>query len=96
MVLIEREKALGLVCEGCNLDFPDSPCEPSSCQIRENIMDMPTKTLDDLRPHGFWVVIHDVDGNFKCCSCSECGEDNDRLTKCCPSCGARMDKRIKR
>ena len=62
----------------------------------EEIAEMPTLTLDDLRPHGFWVMVHDVDGNFKGCSCSECGVDDDRARKYCGACGARMDKRIGR
>lgn len=62
----------------------------------EDIKAAPIVNQEDLIPHGFWVTVYDVDGNFKGCSCSECNQDDDRLTKYCGSCGARMDKKIGR
>lgn len=58
----------------------------------EDIAEMPTLTLDDLRPKGRWKLADDGDGVV----CSECGTDFCILVyatddfRFCPSCGADM------
>ena len=48
-----------------------------------------TLTLDDLRPHGRWVI--SCDGYYPYCSnCKQEPKSGD-MTPFCPDCGAKMD-----
>ena len=38
---IEREKAIGIMCDGCNIEFSDEPCEPNDCRLYRGIREMP-------------------------------------------------------
>lgn len=58
------------------------------------VHEVPTLTIDDLRPKGRWDVVEDEFMTYA--SCSECGEDfsfweaDCALTNFCPNCGADM------
>ena len=59
----------------------------------DDIAEMPTLTLDDLRPHGAWVVER-KHSHGKFSHCSECltaqlTADTKKM-RYCPSCGADM------
>ena len=41
MEYISRTKALNVICDGCNLEFPEQPCEPCCCKIREHLIHVP-------------------------------------------------------
>ena len=100
MIAVDLDKVLLEVCKGCNEEFSEEPCEPGFCMIRSAIEDVPTLTLDDLRPKGRWVLgtvepgCFTPGGNRPWC-CSECGNveswslDAPR-TNFCHECGADM------
>ena len=54
MIAVDLEKVLLAVCQGCNEEFSEEPCEPGCCRIRERLEKLPRVTLDDLRPKGRW------------------------------------------
>lgn len=88
---IEREAVLKKLCARCNEYFPDDPCEPSECYIREWVLEVPAACVEPV-VHGRWREADDGDGAV----CSVCGEDFcniylevDRF-KYCPNCGAHM------
>ena len=37
---IKREDAIKAVCAGCNSEFPNEPCEPKDCKIRQRIAEL--------------------------------------------------------
>ena len=39
---IKKEDAIRQVCEGCNQEFSDEPCEPNDCIIRKKLKSVPT------------------------------------------------------
>ena len=39
---IEKDKVISVVCDGCNEQFSDEPCEPSECSIMQAINSIPT------------------------------------------------------
>ncbi len=41
MEYISRTKALNAICDGCNFEFPEQPCEPCCCEIREHLIHVP-------------------------------------------------------
>lgn len=64
------------------------------CKMRTR--EVPILTLDDLRPHGRWVVEKEPDGKPYCFHCSVCDVDFCRIEitaayPYCPHCGAKMD-----
>lgn len=54
----------------------------------EDIAEMPTLTLDDLRPKGRWVERYGVSEHKY--ECSLCHLGSDLMTDFCPNCGADM------
>lgn len=42
---IDRAKALNAICDGCNLEFSDQPCEPCDCKIRESLLNVPVNEM---------------------------------------------------
>ena len=38
---IRRGDALKAVCHGCTAEFDEMPCEPSECQIKERLNEIP-------------------------------------------------------
>lgn len=45
---IKRDSLLKLICERCNEETSDEPCEPSDCWIREVIMEAPADSVDSV------------------------------------------------
>ena len=48
-----------------------------------------TPTLDDLRPHGRWII--SSDGYYPYCSNCKKEPKSGEMTPFCPSCGSKMD-----
>ena len=62
-----------------------------SFEIREDVKNAKTIKEVDFVQHGKWLI--NPDGYYPYCSlCSE-EQDNGKMTKHCPNCGARMDLR---
>lgn len=40
--LIDRQKVIETMCEACNEEFPDNPCEPPDCKFVERIKALPS------------------------------------------------------
>lgn len=86
MIAVDLEKVLLAVCQGCNEEFSEEPCEPGCCRIRERIEKLPRVTLDNLRPKGWWL--HRDNGIAYCSECdTDAVEDG---TDFYPNCGADM------
>lgn len=88
MIAVDLEKVLLAVCQGCNEEFSEVPCEPGCCRIRERLEKLPRVTLDDLRPKGRWV-----DRECTNCGCDALynkGIPVPTYTEFCPTCGADM------
>lgn len=89
MIAVDLEKVLLAVCQGCNEEFSEEPCEPGCCRIRERLEKLPRVTLDDLRPKGRWEP---VDARYS--RCTNCEKERNVRTQIawtfCPSCGADM------
>lgn len=91
---IEREALKNSLCDVCNDEYSDTPCEPNDCFIIRVINEQPTADVVEVR-HGKW------DDNIIgfCNVCMECGAIVDRTAiknnsgelNYCPNCGARMD-----
>ena len=54
------------------------------------IDNMPVYTIDDLRPHGKWIVQDSTYTKFQCSACKS-KNHNIQWPFCC-KCGAKMDK----
>ena len=54
----------------------------------EEIAEMPTLTLDDLRPKGRWIRQDDTFTRFQCSECK--AENYAGHERFCPNCGADM------
>lgn len=48
---IEREVAIATACKGCNKDFPNEPCEPADCAIKQGLFKIPAADAVEV-PHG--------------------------------------------
>ena len=55
----------------------------------KKLEEMPTITLDDLRPHGRWII--SSDGYYPYCSNCKKEPKSGDMTPYCPHCGAKMD-----
>lgn len=70
---------------------------PVKTVAKVSIDDMPTYTIDDLRPQAYWDLADDGDGVV----CSHCGTDfcimvfQTEYFKFCPNCGAKIDREHK-
>ena len=68
---IDRDTAIDEVCDGCNKQFEDEPCDPSWCCIRNRLANLP---VEDVTPVVrcedcvFWVANEDFDGWGWCCN----------------------------
>lgn len=40
MIAVDVDKVLLAVCQGCNEEFSEDPCEPGCCQIRQKLEDL--------------------------------------------------------
>lgn len=91
---IEREAAMQAVCKGCNIEFSDEPCELSDCDIRNELLMVPSA---DVAPvvHGRWVYDEASAkwGYPFVCSNPSCKKAHDFKEKYCPNCGAKMDEK---
>ena len=86
---IERQEALRAVCNGCNIEFDDQPCEPGDCYIRKKLMEVTSADVAPVR-HGRWRC----HGDCGVTECSVCGWSIEEYVgdyAYCPNCGARMD-----
>ena len=95
---IDADMVKNAVCVGCNKEFEERPCEPSFCDIRNAIEDLPNADVVEVK-HGEWKK-HRDDGDCEYIECSVCREefyppDNeftfDRYPNYCQECGAKMD-----
>ena len=95
---IDREEAINTVCEGCNDQYEDEPCEPSCCSIRERLQTIPAADVAEVR-HGEWIKNESasakhVEPIFYCSSCRNMeawgAAERDEYNYC-PNCGAKMD-----
>ena len=85
MIAVDLDKVLLAVCQGCNEEFSEEPCEPGCRRIRERLEKLPRVTLDDLRPKGRWVHKRSIyDSNIYICS--NCKEQISILGNKLPSC----------
>ena len=94
MEYIKRDDALHSVCVGCNKEFEEKPCEPSFCDIRQEIQNVPTADVAEVK-HGYWFEV-DSDVGWSIDGCSICGEqhcfyEGENKANYCPHCGAKMD-----
>ena len=95
---IEREALIKQLCERCNEEMSESPCEPSDCFVREVIKTIPAADVVPVR-HARWVKIYEngepkVEQHQVGVFCSKCmNMPKDRFTESdyCPNCGAKMD-----
>lgn len=55
---IKREDAISAVCFGCNLEFSDSHCEPSDCEIRHAINAVPAADVVEVVRCKDCAVLH--------------------------------------
>lgn len=95
---IEREAALGVLCEYCPCD---PGCNKDKCYEHSRIREMPAADVVEVR-HGEWVGEMNMRLNLPQLSayddwhCSECDwvypeRHISRLSNYCPNCGAKMD-----
>lgn len=91
MDYISRTKALNAICDGCNLEFSDQPCEPCSCEIREHLIAVPAADVIE-RKKGEWSVefFDDGLGAYKLYRCDQCGDLSAQRWSFCRECGADM------
>jgi len=87
--LIRRSDVVAICCDL----FCGSSCKPDerdTCVLVEAVQaNIPAVDAVELR-HGTWMrVDYEMVGHDYICS--ECGEKNDRASRWCPDCGARMD-----
>ena len=69
--LIFRKDAIGMVCEGCAIQYEDEPCEPSECYIQDNIKAIPAvdavlvvRCKDCAVPHNRWTGCPKMNGTI--------------------------------
>lgn len=93
--LISRSASVDALCVACNKEYPEEPCEPSECLMRQALEECPAV---DAVPvvHGRWE-------NYVCVACGfdlrwlTDGENDleqwvwDEGFDYCPNCGAKMD-----
>ena len=93
---IERYALIKRLCERCNEEMSESPCEPSDCFVREVIKTIPSADVAPVR-HARWV-----DNHCTACGMMPMGDEMwkrcdfepprfERFMDYCPSCGCRMD-----
>lgn len=79
-------------CHGCKeYDQEDHCCHRWSNKIRETIEEYKNLQLDEIRPHGHWIIKCTREGTNHC-ECSECNHEGDRWDKFCRNCGAKIDR----
>ena len=93
---IERYALIKRLCERCNEEMSESPCEPSDCFVREVIKTIPAADVAPVR-HARWV-----DNHCTACGMMPMGDEMwkhldlepplfERFMDYCPICGCRMD-----
>ena len=79
-------------CHGCKeYDQEDHCCHRWSNKIRETIEEYKDVQLDEIRPHGHWIIKGTREGTNHY-ECSECNHAGDRWDKFCRNCGAKIDR----
>ena len=86
---IERDALIKRLCERCNEEMSESPCEPSDCCVREVIKTIPAADVAPVR-HARW------DENGRCSNCGGhapfwCMASTYYKSPWCQECGAKMD-----
>ena len=71
---IERQEALSAVCNGCNIEFDDQPCEPSDCYIRKKLMEVASACVAPVQS-GKWEWFEDWNPSTTDhpAECEDCG-----------------------
>lgn len=88
---IDKQETIKKVCERCNIEFGDEPCEPSDCSILKRLLAIPAADVALVR-HGRWVAETERTGNYAHCSMCSCRcRGYVPHYKYCPNCGARME-----
>lgn len=96
--LISRKAILNYVCDACNKQFSDKPCEPAECLILQAISVATAVEAEPVR-HGRWIAEDgpDEDGNGQY-RCSQCGAGEKHIqgltVPYCWKCGANMDLEV--
>jgi hypothetical protein len=79
-------------CHNCKeYDQEDHCCHRWSNKIREIIEEYKNLQLDEIRPHGHWIIKGTREGTNHC-ECSECNHEGDMWDKFCRNCGAKIDR----
>ena len=92
---IERYALIKRLCERCNEEMSESPCEPSDCFVREVIKTIPAADVSPVR-HTRWLEVREKrlfgEHYFLC---SNCKSRNGLMIpfNYCHNCGAKMDKK---
>ena len=102
---INRKSLMKRLCERCNEEMSESPCEPSECFIKEVIKTFSAADVAPVR-HGRWISVKNPQWPaYSHDQCSICGWWNTKNAVCrdggkynrahslnyCPNCGAKMD-----
>lgn len=66
-------------------------CPKFTQVIRDTVDEMKDYKLEELQPHGHWVIKGTREGTNHC-ECSECNHEGDRWDKFCRNCGAKIDR----
>lgn len=56
MIAVDLEKVLLAVCQGCNEELSEEPCEPEDCRIRQKLEDL--SATDAVRVIRCWECEH--------------------------------------
>ena len=56
MIAVDLEKVLLAVCQGCNEELSEEPCEPEDCRIRQKLEDL--SATDAVRVIRCWECKH--------------------------------------
>ena len=87
---IEREALKNSLCDVCNDEYSDSPCEPDDCFIIRVINEQPTADVVEVR-HGERIPEYPTGAFMVRCSLCKTLSSSDLNWNYCPNCGAKMD-----
>lgn len=93
--LISRSAFADKMCDVCNTQFPEEPCEPSECRLCIALANAPAVDAVEV-VHGRWEKVIPTKSAAKWCtkvSCSICHRQGYDHHNYCPNCGADMRER---
>ena len=64
---IRREDALKKCCEGCNVEYPEMPCEPGDCAVRSALLSVPA-AFTDAQIGEFYEIVPETTTEIKSCT----------------------------